>query len=59
MDSIDTELAACIRNDIITGTYAADERLSEAQLCSTHSVSRTPVRLALRLLERDGLIRRN
>ncbi|CUH88869.1 Carbon starvation induced regulator [Phaeobacter sp. CECT 5382] len=59
MDSIDTELAARIRNDIITGTYAEDERLSEAQLCKTHNVSRTPVRLALRLLEREGLIRRN
>lgn len=59
MDSIDTELAARIRSDIITGTYAAEERLSEAQLCTTHSVSRTPVRLALRLLEREGLIRRN
>lgn len=59
MDSIDTELASRIRNDIITGTYAPDERLSEAQLCTTHGVSRTPVRLALRLLEREGLIRRN
>ena len=59
MDSIDTELAARIRNDIVTGTYGADERLSEARLCTTHNVSRTPVRLALRLLEREGLIRRN
>ena len=58
MDSIDTELANRIRNDIIHGVYAEDERLSEAQLCDTHSVSRTPVRLALRLLERDGIIQR-
>ncbi len=58
MDSIDTELAARIRQDIILGTYAEGERLSEAQLCETHSVSRTPVRLALRLLEREGVIRR-
>lgn len=58
MDSIDTELANQIRHDIIFGIYSDGERLSEAQLCDTHKVSRTPVRLALRLLEREGLIRR-
>lgn len=58
MDSIDTELATQIRNDIIHGAYGEGERLSEAQLCATHRVSRTPVRLALRLLEREGVIRR-
>lgn len=58
MDSIDAELANRIREDIILGTYKEGERLSEAQLCATHQVSRTPVRLALRLLEREGVIRR-
>ncbi|WP_432675664.1 GntR family transcriptional regulator [Nioella aestuarii] len=58
MDSIDTELADRIRDDIIHGVYGQGERLSEAQLCKTHNVSRTPVRLALRLLEREGVIRR-
>ena len=58
MESIDTELAARIRDDILLGKYSEGERLSEAQLCATHSVSRTPVRLALRLLEREGVIRR-
>lgn len=58
MESIDTALAAKIRNDIIHGEYAEGERLSEAQLCDTHKVSRTPVRMALRLLEREGVIRR-
>ena len=58
MDSIDTELAARIRNDIFHGAYNGGERLSEAKLCETHQVSRTPVRLALRLLEREGVIRR-
>ena len=56
MESIDTELAARIRADIIHGVYAEDERISEAQLCETHQVSRTPVRLALRILEREGII---
>lgn len=59
MESIDTELAARIRSDIVFGTYSETERLSEAQLCETHSVSRTPVRLALRMLEHEGLIRRS
>ncbi|MGB1160035.1 MAG: GntR family transcriptional regulator [Alphaproteobacteria bacterium] len=59
MESIDTELATRIRNDIVLGTYGEGERLSEAQLCDTHKVSRTPIRLALRMLEREGLIRRS
>lgn len=58
MESIDTELANRIRQDIILGNYKEGERLSEAQLCATHDVSRTPVRLALRLLEREGVVRR-
>jgi len=58
MESIDIELAARIRNDIYFGTYAEGERLSESRLCETHSVSRTPVRLALRILESEGVIRR-
>ncbi|MGB1156617.1 MAG: GntR family transcriptional regulator [Alphaproteobacteria bacterium] len=59
MESIDTELANRIRSDIIMGVYGEGERLSEAQLCDTHQVSRTPIRLALRMLEREGLIRRS
>lgn len=59
MDSIDAELAAQIRSDIVLGTYGEEERLSEARLCDTHNVSRTPVRLALRMLEHEGLIRRS
>ena len=59
MESIDTELAARIRNDIVLGNYGEEERISEVQLCNTHKVSRTPVRLALRMLEHEGLIRRS
>lgn len=59
MESIDTELASQIRSDIILGAYGEKERLSEARLCDTHNVSRTPVRLALRMLEHEGLIRRS
>ncbi|MCY4302961.1 MAG: GntR family transcriptional regulator [Aestuariivita sp.] len=59
MESIDTQLAAKIRRDIILGNYAESKRLSETQLCDTHNVSRTPVRLALRMLENEGMIRRS
>lgn len=58
MDSIDSDLATRIRNDIIHGVYTEGERLSEAMLCDAHGVSRTPVRLALRILEREGVIAR-
>lgn len=58
MDSIDTKLASQSRDDIVHGVYAEGERPSEAQLCETPNVSRTPVRLALRLLEREGIVRR-
>lgn len=58
MESIDTELAARIRNDIVLGKYAEGERLSETKLCEKHKVSRTPVRLALRFLESEGVIQR-
>ena len=58
MESIDTELAARIRNDIFLGNFSAGERLSETRLCEEHKVSRTPVRLALRILESEGVIQR-
>ncbi len=59
MESIDKELAAKIRHDIVLGNYGEEEHLSEARLCDAHKVSRTPVRLALRTLEQEGLIRRS
>ena len=58
MESIDTELAARIRSDIIRGNFSEGERLSETRLCEEHKVSRTPVRLALRILESEGVITR-
>ena len=40
------------------GVFKEGDRLSEARLCEIYKVSRTPIRLALRLLERERLIRR-
>ena len=59
MDSIETELATKIRDDIIMGVLQEGERLSETRLCEIYGVSRTPIRLALRLLERERIIRRS
>ncbi|GAA6208068.1 hypothetical protein NBRC116601_13610 [Cognatishimia sp. WU-CL00825] len=58
MESIDTALATRIRRDIMMGTFDEGGRLSEARLSEIYEVSRTPIRLALRILERERLIRR-
>lgn len=46
-----------IRSQIIEGTLAPDERLTEPGLAHALQVSRTPVREALRLLMAEGLVR--
>lgn len=45
-----------IRQDIITGKYGKEEELKELQIASEMGVSRTPVREALRQLEREELV---
>lgn len=59
MSSIDSALADTIRQDIIGGSYEHGARITEAKLCDWHKVSRTPVRLALRRLEQEGMIRKS
>ena len=43
---------------IISGEYAAGDRLVEAELAAAHGVSRTPVREVLLALTKDGLVER-
>ncbi len=43
-------------NSIIHGEYPINARLREEELAEAHQMSRTPVREALRDLEKDGLI---
>jgi len=45
-----------LRRQLLVGTYPLWERLAEAKLASQLGVSRTPVREALRLLEREDLV---
>jgi DNA-binding GntR family transcriptional regulator len=51
-------LYAAIHRQIIDGRLGPGAVLSEAELTSTHHVSRTPVRNALARLEHDGLLDR-
>ena len=45
-----------LENDIIQGTYAKGELLTELKLVEQLGVSRTPIREALRRLEQERLI---
>nr|WP_203348713.1 GntR family transcriptional regulator [Streptomyces hygroscopicus] len=51
------EVADRIRDAIFNGAYAPGAQLREVELSGVMDVSRGPVREALRLLEREGLVR--
>lgn len=51
-----TEVVDMVRDAIITGKIQPGERLKESALANQMSVSRSPVREALRQLEQEGLI---
>ncbi|MFE7440916.1 GntR family transcriptional regulator [Streptomyces chartreusis] len=51
------EVADRVREAIFSGTYAPGAQLREVELSGDMDVSRGPVREALRLLEREGLVR--
>lgn len=46
-----------LRNLIVTGVLTPGARLNERELCEQMSVSRTPVREAIRTLVQDGLLK--
>jgi DNA-binding GntR family transcriptional regulator len=45
-----------VRRAILNGDFAPNEQLSQVQIAKELGVSRTPLREALRLLEREGLV---
>ncbi|MEM9147198.1 MAG: GntR family transcriptional regulator [Pseudomonadota bacterium] len=49
-------LADILRDRIVRGALAPDERIVERRICAELAVSRTPLREALKLLEIDGLV---
>jgi DNA-binding GntR family transcriptional regulator len=54
--SLQSRVAAQIREGIVTGDYAVGTGLSEVTLSSELGVSRTPVREALKQLATEGLV---
>lgn len=51
-------VVAALRQWILQGRYAAGERLAEIPVAEALGVSRTPVRLAFRTLEQEGLLQK-
>jgi len=54
--SLPEQIAARLSERITSGTYAPGRRVMEQEISLEFGVSRGPVREALRLLERDGLV---
>lgn len=50
------EVAAELRQGILTGEYPPGARLLQEQLADEYDVSRTPIREAIRILEREALV---
>lgn len=54
--SLPEQIAAQLSERIVTGVYPPGQRILEQAIAAEFAVSRGPVREALRLLERDGLV---
>ena len=54
--SLSTDLAARLKEDILSGKLADRQKLTEQTICEQYEVSRTPVREALAKLEAEGLV---
>ncbi|MGQ0524859.1 MAG: GntR family transcriptional regulator [Betaproteobacteria bacterium] len=54
--SLPEQIAGQLSERIITGAYVPGQRILEQGIAAEFAVSRGPVREALRLLERDGLV---
>lgn len=57
--SLPEQIAERIGNDVIQGRYEPGARIQEVEVAQQFAVSRGPVREALRILERDGLVQIN
>jgi DNA-binding GntR family transcriptional regulator len=54
--TVPEQIAAQVGDRIIAGTLAPGERIGEQELADEFQVSRGPVREAIRILEREGLV---
>ena len=55
-DNSDEAVADAIRQMIVGNSFSADERITESDLSRRLGASRTPVRMALKLLHAEGLL---
>ncbi|MCP2034280.1 DNA-binding GntR family transcriptional regulator [Planomicrobium sp. HSC-17F08] len=55
--TLSDDVAAIIRKMILNGEFGSGERINQAQLAEKLSISRGPVREALKLLQNEGLIK--
>jgi DNA-binding GntR family transcriptional regulator len=55
-ESIYEQILPKLRQDLIEGRWAANQRLPEPLLCEEFGISRTPLRDAFRVLESEGLL---
>ena len=56
-NSLHDEVSATLREEIFSGTLAPGSFVDEAALCERLSISRTPLREALKVLTAEGLLR--
>lgn len=56
MSNQQTRTTAQLREMILNGAFAPGERITESALATALGVSRTPVRVSLSVLEREGLV---
>jgi len=54
--SIREKVYAVVREDILNGRFSPGERMVETRLAEEIRISRTPIREALHMLEREGLL---
>jgi DNA-binding GntR family transcriptional regulator len=57
LQTLPEQIAELIYAAIVAGEYAPGERIREEALAETYQVSRGPVREALRILEKDSVVR--
>lgn len=55
--SLTSALTSAVRKKILLGEYPAGEKIKEINLCREFNVSRTPVRIVFRNLEKEGLVK--
>ncbi len=56
--SLSASIVAALKERILHWQYPPEHRLTEAELCKTFGVSRSPVREALRILATDGFVKK-